>query len=69
MQNGEPTNIATVLRDLADLRRKLDELEHHVIGLLRDNGATWEEIGDELGISRQAARQRFEKLRKRYHPR
>lgn len=54
-----------VLAELASLRRGLDALEHEVVSMVRIGGATWEQIGDELGISRQAARQRFSKLRRR----
>ena len=61
--------IVDVLKDLAELRRQQDRLEHSVITLLRAAGATWEQIGDELGISRQAARERYAKLQKRQAPR
>jgi hypothetical protein len=58
-------NIVDVLRDLADTRRRLDQLEHSVVALLRANGATWEQIGEELGMSRQNAQRRFGQVRKR----
>jgi hypothetical protein len=58
-------NIVIVLRDLAETRRRLDQLEHSVVALLRANGATWEQIGEELGISRQNAQRRFGQVRKR----
>jgi hypothetical protein len=57
-----------VLRDLADTRRQLDRLEYSVIQLLRAAGATWEQIGDELGISRQHAQRRYGQLRRRQAP-
>ena len=60
--------IVDVLRDLANLRRQQDQLEFSVVTLLRATGATWEQIGDELGISRQAARERYAKLQKRQAP-
>lgn len=53
-----------VLADIAELRARLDQLEHDSITLVREAGATWEDIGDELGISRQAARERFTKPRR-----
>lgn len=61
----EPTPLAEVMADLSRLRGDVDDLEHRVILFLRSRGATWEDIGDELGISRQAARARFEKARRR----
>jgi hypothetical protein len=64
----EAAAFVQVLADVVDLRRRLDQLELHVIDLVRASGATWEEIGDELGISRQAARDRYGKLRRRRAP-
>lgn len=58
-----------VLRDLAAIRSQVDRLEFSVIKLLRASGATWEQIGDELGISRQHARRRYGELQKRHAPR
>jgi hypothetical protein len=48
-----------VLGQLKTVRHEVDVLEHLVVSLLRDRGASWEEIGDELGITRQAAARRF----------
>ena len=62
------SQIVDVLKNLADLRRQQDRLEYSVVTLLRAAGATWEQIGDELGISRQAARERYAKLQKRQAP-
>lgn len=57
--------IVDVLQDLASIRSQLDRLEFSVVKLLRASGATWEQIGDELGISRQHAQRRYGKLQKR----
>lgn len=59
------TQILAVLRELATLRRSLDRLEYENVMLVRAAGATWEQIGDELGISRQAAARRFAQPRRR----
>lgn len=61
--------IVAVLQNLEALRRDLDRLEYTVMRLLRASGATWEQIGDELGISRQHARRRYDQLQKRQAPR
>ena len=46
------------LRQLAGLRATLDRVERELVLLARDNQSSWAEIGDALGISRQAARAR-----------
>lgn len=61
---AEPT-WAKMLEEVADARRRLDMIEHLAVRLVRDAGATWEDIGDVLGISRQAARERFGEPRRR----
>jgi hypothetical protein len=43
------------LRGVLALRRLADELEHRNVALARRRGWSWEQIGDALGISRQAA--------------
>ena len=42
-------------RAVAALRRLADELEERNVGRARRQGWSWEQIGDALGISRQAA--------------
>jgi hypothetical protein len=37
----------------------LDKLQRHLVRRARDDGRTWTEIGDSLGISRQSAWERF----------
>lgn len=56
-----------LLRRLAVLREEMEAVEYEMIMLIRASGATWQAIGDELGISRQRAQQRFRQPRKRYH--
>lgn len=47
--------IGLALRGLADEQRELDE----AVAAARENGRSWGEIGLVLGISRQAARERY----------
>ena len=60
--------LAGVIDQLLTVRREVDRLEYLVVSLLRANGVPWEAIGDELGISRQAARSRFSMPRTRQRP-
>ncbi len=46
---------ATGLRAIAALRRLIDDLEHRQVQRARAEGWSWQQIGDALGISRQAA--------------
>lgn len=63
---GEQPPWLGLLAEIAEVRRgRLDWIEYHAIGLVRSSGATWEDIGEALGISRQAARQRFGKPSRR----
>ncbi|GGI04171.1 Clp protease N-terminal domain-containing protein [Egicoccus halophilus] len=41
------------------LQALADRLLDHVVLRARDHGASWRDIGDRLGVSRQAAQQRF----------
>lgn len=45
---------ATGLRAVAALRRLADELERRQVRSARDAGWSWQQIGDALGVSRQA---------------
>lgn len=47
------------LSDLDALGRAWDEAMHTAIAGLRTEGFSWAEIGDRLGITRQAAHQRW----------
>jgi DNA invertase Pin-like site-specific DNA recombinase len=55
----ETPSIAEFLNSVGQLRRDLERLEWEAVRLLRSAGASWEAIGDELGITRQAATRRF----------
>jgi hypothetical protein len=47
------------LADLVALRAELDEAINEGAQALHDSGLSWTEIAAALGVSRQAARQRF----------
>lgn len=54
----DPTDLRRVglaLRELADKQREVDE----AVAAARANGRNWGEIGLVLGVSRQAARERY----------
>jgi len=50
------------LEAILALRHELDEQEDHAALTARGEGATWQEIGDALGITRQAAQQRWDRM-------
>mgnify|MGYP000707546421 CR=1 FL=1 len=54
-----------LLKEIAHTRDHVDHIEFQAIQLVRSKGATWEEIGEAFGISRQAARERFGLPRRR----
>jgi predicted DNA-binding protein (UPF0251 family) len=54
---------------LAELRHDLERLEWEAVRLVRSTGVSWEAIGEELGISRQAATRRFSHPKPRRKPR
>jgi hypothetical protein len=59
-ENGDPTERWSLakLPVLATLSQAIqDEIDMHAIAAAK--GATWQEIGDALGISRQAAHKRY----------
>jgi hypothetical protein len=45
----------SALRTIAELRESLARIERRLVVEARRGGATWEEIGLSLGVSRQAA--------------
>lgn len=65
MDEGQQPTYVTILVELEDLRGSVHRLELQVIQLMRETGVTWQAIADELGISRQAAGQRFGTPRRR----
>ncbi len=58
--DGDPldhlTNAVVVADDLSDLA---DDLIGHFIDLARGSGASWAEVGERLGVSKQAAQKRW----------
>jgi DNA-directed RNA polymerase specialized sigma24 family protein len=47
------------LRAVAALRRLLERVERVQIESARHRGLTWQEIADELGVSKQAVHQKY----------
>lgn len=62
---GPSAEAVTVLEQITAARKYLDEAEAGAVALLREEGASWEHIGTFLGVTRQAAQQRFGKARLR----
>lgn len=58
-----------LLQALAEARRQLAEVEYEAVRLAREAGATWQEIGDEFNMSRQAAASYFKRPKGRRTPR
>ncbi len=56
---GGPLTLEAGLRSSAVLRRGLDDLQNELVQTARDEGASWAAIGEALGVSTQAAHQRF----------
>ncbi len=50
-----PADPLDALRALARTEAELDELRREQVAAARDAGATWEQVGEALGISRQSA--------------
>lgn len=57
---GSPLNrIEAALAVSAELMSGADELVGHFVAEARQSGCSWTEIGQQIGVSKQAARQRF----------
>jgi hypothetical protein len=54
-----PLTLEAGLQASAIVRRALDALQQELVGLARDEGASWSQIGAALGVTTQAAHQRF----------
>lgn len=54
-----PLTLEAGLRASAAVRQSLDALQEELVGLARDEGAPWSQIGAALGVTTQAAHQRF----------
>lgn len=50
-----PADPLDALRALARTEVELDELRRQQVAAARDAGATWEQVGEALGMSRQSA--------------
>lgn len=61
-RDARGSNPRLALAAVHALERELDWLLVRVVRLARDNGYDWGRIGRLLGVSRQAARQRFDRL-------
>lgn len=57
--------LSDVIRNIAEARERLDRAEYAVIQYARAHGATWDELGRLLGISRQAAQSRWRRVQRR----
>lgn len=51
--------LLTALSDLAYLARLVENQQRSVVDQLRQRGATWQHVGDALGVTRSGAQQRF----------
>lgn len=56
---------ATGLRAVAALRRLLDRLESLQVGNARGQGWSWQDIAEELGVSKQAVHKKYARRRLR----
>lgn len=48
-----------VLRDLETLQDTIQDIRTEIVRDMRAEGISWNEIGEALGVTRQAARQRY----------
>jgi len=56
-----PADPLDALRELTRSEAKLADLRHQQVAAARDAGASWDQIGDALGVSRQSAWEYFAK--------
>lgn len=54
-----PLTLEAGLRASAAVRRGIDALQADLVASARDEGAPWAAIGEALGVTAQAAHQRF----------
>lgn len=59
---GFQRGVMSGMVDLQEMRRVVDDLEVKAVAVARASGRSWTEIGDALGVSRQAARERFREV-------
>jgi hypothetical protein len=58
LANG-PLTLEAGLRATAAVRRAVDDLQSELVSTARGEGASWASIGEALGVTTQAAHQRF----------
>lgn len=58
-QAATDTDPARGLRAVAALRRLADDLEQRQVHRARADGWSWQQIGDALGVSRQAVHKKY----------
>lgn len=56
---ADPDSLTHALGQLAELAERVDWAMLSVVGEARCKGLTWQQVGDALGVSKQAAQQRF----------
>jgi hypothetical protein len=56
-----PADPLDALRELTRSEAELDDIRHQQVAAARDAGASWDQIGDALGVSRQSAWEYFAK--------
>jgi hypothetical protein len=49
----------SALPAIQELRKILDDLEEAAVHLARDRGASWDEVGEAVGVSRQTLQHRI----------
>lgn len=52
-------NVVNTLRDMQILEDAIQDIKIELVADMRADKATWDEVGEALGISRQGARQRY----------
>jgi hypothetical protein len=57
--NGDPPSLLGGLAHLAAIAERVDWAMLSLVGEARANGVTWAQVGASLGVSKQAAQQRF----------
>ena len=65
MSTPTSDNVVAVLGELLTIRQAVTRLEYQTVNLVRASGASWEDIGEALGISRQAAARKYGQPRRR----
>lgn len=56
---AEETDVAKRIRQLTEAQANIEAATIAEIRVWREAGATWQQVGDALGVTRQAAQQRF----------